>query len=88
MSEKEKEICVNCGLDYDISVDIPTCPDCGWIICPICGACLCVLTTSAKVAAVAMWLSEMGTQIPEDVRQGWLKFLRLITGSRYWVLEE
>jgi len=88
MSAKEREVCISCGQEYDMLPNMATCPDCGWFICPICSACLCTLTPSAKVAAIAMWLSEMGSQIPEDVRQGWLKFLRIMTGSRSWQLDE
>jgi len=82
MSGEEKQVCVNCGQEYEVSPHMATCPDCGWIICPICGACICTLTPSAKIAAIAMWLSEMGNQVPEDVRQGWLKFLRITSGRR------
>ena len=74
-------VCIACGRRINQDNDFVTpCPTCGWFKCPECGGCICTVTPEAKVAAIATWLTECQAEIPEDVYNGWLKFLKLLTG--------
>ena len=50
--------CFKCFKDF-ILEDEPMCLNCGWRVCPHCGACLCTLPDNCKAVAIAVWASQL-----------------------------
>ena len=50
---KREVYCFECGKKFSAK-DTKTCPKCGWMKCPECGACGCELSDEVKSAAFQM----------------------------------
>lgn len=45
--------CFKCGIKFSV-IEAELCPKCGWIICPECKACRCILSEEVAVAIFHM----------------------------------
>jgi len=61
-----KVYCFKCGAEFE-SEKAELCPKCGWLICPSCKACRCVLSEETAIAVFHM------RRVYEDLLSGRVK---------------
>ena len=72
-------VCFKCLECFDPLKAIQ-CPECGWMICPNCKACLCSLSKEAQITAIVVYISH--APIPVEEKLWWYNRAKEIAGLK------